>query len=265
MFMKNAVLHGRRLYSNSILNRAIPATFLRGGTSKGLFFKRDDLPVDQSQWKPILLSAMGSPDPVHGRQLNGMGGGVSSLSKVCVVGPPTSEQQRARGADVAYTFVQVGIREPELDFSGNCGNLSSMIGVFAVEEGLCEPRVVELAEEGTTAIAGEEDIVSGKQTPTSSYNYGGIRRGVVRAYNTNTDKYIDTEFPFTTSTRPDLISVMRTMSQVTGLHVVARAWIWALCSRPRRNQIEAPILSFLTPLHYRGHSTLEWHLLALQL
>lgn len=116
---------------------------------------------------------MGSPDPVHGRQLNGMGGGVSSLSKVCVVGPPAAAQ-RARGADVEYTFIQVGIREPELDYSGNCGNLSSMIGVFAVDEGLCAPRLLIQHSGGEGGC--------------------GMQRGVVRAYNTNTEKLVDTTF-----------------------------------------------------------------------
>lgn len=66
----------------------LPALFMRGGTSKALVFRIDDLPSDRWVWDPIFLSAMGAPDP-YGRQLDGMGGGVSSLSKVCVVGPPT--------------------------------------------------------------------------------------------------------------------------------------------------------------------------------
>ena len=63
----------------------IPASFIRGGTSKAVFFRREHLPADREAWAPIFLAALGSPDP-YGRQLNGMGGGLSSLSKVCVVG-----------------------------------------------------------------------------------------------------------------------------------------------------------------------------------
>ncbi|KIP01107.1 hypothetical protein PHLGIDRAFT_123660, partial [Phlebiopsis gigantea 11061_1 CR5-6] len=137
----------------------ISASYLRGGTSKGIFLHRRDLPADPAAWKPILLGLMGSPDPAHGRQLDGMGGGVSSLSKVCVVQPP-DPAQRARGIDVVYTFVQVGIRDAAIDLSGNCGNLSSMIGVFALDEGL--------------AAAGPAARAAGLAT--------------VRALNTNTDK-----------------------------------------------------------------------------
>ncbi|KZV64507.1 DUF453-domain-containing protein [Peniophora sp. CONT] len=140
----------------------LPASFLRGGTSKGVFINRAHLPAEQAQWDRILLGLMGSPDAQYGRQLNGMGGGISSLSKVCVVGPPPSSA--AREVDVEYTFVQVGIRDEQLDYSGNCGNLSSMIGVFAVDQGLCAPRVK-----------------------------GGL--GTVRSLNTNTNKIIETTFP----------------------------------------------------------------------
>ena len=110
--------------------RKLPAAFIRGGTSKALVFHRRDLPEDRAQWDSLFLRAMGSPDR-YGRQLDGMGGGVSSLSKVCVVGPPS------RGdADVDYTFVQVQVKEARCDFSGNCGNMSAAIGPFAVDEGL---------------------------------------------------------------------------------------------------------------------------------
>jgi len=108
---------------------------------------------------------MGSPDAQHGRQLNGMGGGVSSLSKICVVGSP-SETQKAARIDVEYTFAQVGIRDSLIDYSGNCGNLSSMIGVFAVDEGICAPRV----------------------------SHGSKMTGTVHTFNTNTNKRIDNTF-----------------------------------------------------------------------
>ena len=76
----------------------LPALFMRGGTSNGLVFDIRDLPEDRTRWDAIFLAAMGSPDP-YGRQLDGMGGGVSSLSKVCVLGPPTRDD-----ADIDYTF-----------------------------------------------------------------------------------------------------------------------------------------------------------------
>ena len=108
----------------------LPAVFMRGGTSKALMFHLRDLPADRATWDKLFLTAMGSPDP-HGRQLNGMGGGVSSLSKVCVLGPPTRPD-----ADLDYTFAQILVTEERVDYSGNCGNMSSAVGPFAVEEGL---------------------------------------------------------------------------------------------------------------------------------
>jgi len=108
----------------------IPAVFMRGGTSKAVMFREDKLPSDRSLWDRIFAAALGSPDP-NGRQLDGMGGGLSSLSKVCVIGPSSRPD-----ADVDYTFAQVLIRNGAVDYSGNCGNMSSAVGPFAVDEGL---------------------------------------------------------------------------------------------------------------------------------
>ena len=109
---------------------SLPAVFVRAGTSKGLLFHQRDLPADRAAWAPLFLAAMGSPDP-YGRQLDGMGGGLSSLSKVCVIGPSSRPD-----ADVDYTFAQVLIKESLVDFQPLCGNMSAAIGPFAVDEGL---------------------------------------------------------------------------------------------------------------------------------
>ncbi len=108
----------------------IPAVFMRGGSSKGVFFHRKDLPEDRARRDAIFLSVLGSPDP-YGRQLDGMGGGISSLSKAVIIGPPTHPD-----ADVDYLFAQVAVDRPLVDWSSNCGNLSSAVGPFAVDEGL---------------------------------------------------------------------------------------------------------------------------------
>jgi 2-methylaconitate cis-trans-isomerase PrpF len=108
----------------------IRAVFMRGGTSNAIVFHQKDLPADRRQWDEIFLAAIGSPDP-YGRQLDGMGGGISSLSKVCVVGPSSRPD-----ADIDYTFAQVQVKEAKVDYSGNCGNMSSAMGPFAVDEGL---------------------------------------------------------------------------------------------------------------------------------
>jgi len=123
-----------------VAQQALPAYFMRGGTSKALMLLRADLPAEQSQWAPIFLAMMGSPDQ-YGRQLNGMGGGISSLSKVCVIGPSTHPE-----ADVDYTFAQVAVREAHVDYRGNCGNMSAAVGPFAVHKGLVA------AQEGETTV-----------------------------------------------------------------------------------------------------------------
>ena len=134
----------------------IPAVFMRGGTSNAVVFHARDLPRDRALWDEIFLAAIGSPDP-YGRQLDGMGGGVSSLSKVCVVGPATRDD-----ADIDYTFAQVQVKEAKVEYGANCGNMSSAMGPFAVDEGLLK--------------------VSG-------------REALVRVHNTNTKKIIWSRFP----------------------------------------------------------------------
>ena len=117
------------------MTRWIDAAFVRGGTSKGLFFRAADLPSvgdgeERTAWDRIFTSAMGSPD-AFGRQLDGMGGGISSLSKVMVVSASDRD-----GVDLDYTFAQVEIAEAAVDYSGNCGNLSSGVVPFALLTGL---------------------------------------------------------------------------------------------------------------------------------
>jgi 2-methylaconitate cis-trans-isomerase PrpF len=116
------------------MQRRIRAVFVRGGTSRALVFHRCDLPGDRAAWDPIFLAALGSPDP-GGRQLDGLGGGISSLSKVAVVGPPSRPD-----ADVDYTFGQVEVTRAAVDYRGNCGNISSAIGPFAIDEALVPAR-----------------------------------------------------------------------------------------------------------------------------
>lgn len=108
----------------------IRTTLMRGGTSKGLFFHERDLPADPAERDAFILAAYGSPDP-YGRQIDGVGGAASSTSKVAIIGDGS-----AHGVDVTYEFGQVGIDRPLIDRRGNCGNISSAVGPFAVDEGL---------------------------------------------------------------------------------------------------------------------------------
>lgn len=138
-------------------NARLRAVFMRGGTSKAVMFRRDDLPADPKAWDPIFLAVVGSPDP-NGRQLDGMGGGISSLSKICVVGRSSRSD-----ADVDYTFAQIGVRDSFVDYGANCGNMSSAVGPFALDEGLVAP-------------------------PTGN-------EAAIRIHNTNTSKIIVARFP----------------------------------------------------------------------
>ncbi len=159
--------------------RAIPAVFMRGGTSKGLFFHARDLPPEGEARDRVLLSAMGSPDP-HGRQLDGMGGGISSLSKVIVVAPSSHTD-----AVLDYSFGQVAVDRKIIDWRSNCGNLTSAVGPFAVDEGLVDVADGEVAlclhhstsgalvharfevAEGRTRVAGDFELhgVAGEGAP----------------------------------------------------------------------------------------------------
>src|SRR5205823_11409215 len=108
----------------------IPAVFMRGGTSRAIFFRREDLPDDLERQDRIFLAALGSPDP-YGRQLDGLGGGYSSVSKIAVIGPPSRAD-----VEVDYTFAQVDVPSMRVDRKGNCGNISSAVGPYAIDEGL---------------------------------------------------------------------------------------------------------------------------------
>lgn len=116
----------------------IPATYMRGGTSKGVFFRLQDLPLAAQQpgtaRDNFLLRVIGSPDP-YGKQTDGMGGATSSTSKTVILSPATVADH-----DVDYLFGQVSIDKPFIDWSGNCGNLTAAVGAFAISTGLIAPE-----------------------------------------------------------------------------------------------------------------------------
>jgi len=118
----------------------IPATYMRGGTSKGVFFRLQDLPapaqVPGRARDALLLRVIGSPDP-YGKQTDGMGGATSSTSKVVIL-----SKASVPGHDVDYLYGQVPIDGDFIDWSGNCGNLSSAVGPFAIAQGLVDPARV---------------------------------------------------------------------------------------------------------------------------
>ncbi|WP_434681211.1 2-methylaconitate cis-trans isomerase PrpF [Pseudomonas sp. R1-18] len=126
----------------------IPATYMRGGTSKGVFFRLDDLPqaaqVPGAARDALLLRVIGSPDPYE-KQIDGMGGATSSTSKAVILSRSTKA-----GHDVDYLFGQVSIDKPFVDWSGNCGNLSAAVGSFAISSGLVDAE--RIAHDGIATV-----------------------------------------------------------------------------------------------------------------
>lgn len=126
----------------------IPATYMRGGTSKGVFFRLEDLPPAAQVPGPardaLLLRVIGSPDP-YGKHTDGMGGATSSTSKVVILAPSSRPDH-----DVDYLFGQVSIDAPFVDWSGNCGNLSAAVGAFAISSGLVS--TARVPRDGTAVV-----------------------------------------------------------------------------------------------------------------
>lgn len=149
------------------MQTAIPCTAMRGGTSKGLYFRADDLPADKETRDRVLLAAMGSPDV---RQIDGMGGAHPLTSKVAIVSPASRPD-----ADVDYLFQQVMVDEARVDGSQNCGNLLAGIGPFAIEHGLVKAKDgvtdVRISMLNTRSIA-----VARIQTPGGKVRYDGEAR-----------------------------------------------------------------------------------------
>lgn len=142
----------------------LPVSILRGGTSKGVYLLETDLPADHDAWEPLLLRLMGSPDK---KQIDGLGGSQSVTSKVAIV-----KKSDRPDADVDYTFAQVSVDKPLVSYKGNCGNISSGVGPFAIEKGLVE------AKDGTTSVRiyntnTDKIIISDVQTPGGEVAYSG--------------------------------------------------------------------------------------------
>jgi len=159
----------------------IPATYMRGGTSKGVFFRLQDLPEAAQQPGPardkLLLRVIGSPDP-YGKQIDGMGGATSSTSKSVIVAKSTKPDH-----DVDYLFGQVAIDKAFVDWSGNCGNLSSAVGSFAIQGGLVDQARIPQngmatvriwqANIGKTIIA-HVPVTNGEVQETGDFELDGV-------------------------------------------------------------------------------------------
>lgn len=146
------------------MQTAIPAIFMRGGTSRGLYFNKADLPEDRSLWDGILLAAFGSPDP---RQVDGVGGTTSVTSKTCIISPSERED-----CDVDYFFAQVSVNDASVDYGPTCGNMLAGVGPYAIETGMVA------AENGETRVRIHQVNTGGKveaviQTPGGHVEFEG--------------------------------------------------------------------------------------------
>jgi len=151
----------------------ITAVYMRGGSSKAVFFMEKDLPSDPESRDRVILAAFGSPDP-NARQIDGMGGAVSTTSKVAIISP-----SKVPGTDVNYNFGQVSVTAPLIDYKGNCGNISSAVGPFAIDEGLVsaqEPMTtVRIWQENTKkVIIAEVPVKDKKHQVEGNYSIDGV-------------------------------------------------------------------------------------------
>lgn len=149
---------------------AIRCAIVRGGTSKGVFIRENDLPADPELRRRVILAIYGSPDL---RQIDGLGGADTLTSKLAIIGPSTRPD-----ADVDYTFGQVSIPTPFVDFKGNCGNISSAVGPYAIDEGLVRPvepvTTVRIHLTNSDSIlTAEVPVVRGKAAVTGDFAIDG--------------------------------------------------------------------------------------------
>ena len=155
----------------------IKATYYRGGTSKGVFFQKKDLPTtDEKELNKLFLKIIGSPDP-NGRQLNGMGGGVSSVSKCVIINPSERDD-----ADVDYNFIQIAIDQPVAEWNNNCGNLSGAVGPYAIQEGIIKPKEgenkIRIYQVNTDKIIHATfNVKDGKPEIEGNYSIAGVYGG----------------------------------------------------------------------------------------
>ncbi|WP_316863238.1 PrpF domain-containing protein [uncultured Cohaesibacter sp.] len=154
-------------------NGTLKAAFCRGGTSKAVLFNGADLPEDRASRDRIFLHVLGSPD-AYGRQLDGMGGGLSSLSKVVIV-----ERSARTDADLDYTFVQIAVDKPVADYGAMCGNMASAVGPFAIDEGIikAEDGLVKVRIHNTNTkklFDARFEVANGKTVEVGDFSIPGI-------------------------------------------------------------------------------------------
>ncbi|UGQ13375.1 hypothetical protein LO772_07140 [Yinghuangia sp. ASG 101] len=225
---------------------AIPAVLMRGGTSKGVFVRAEHLPPPGPERDDLLLRVMGSPDAT---QIDGMGGTFSSTSKVVVVEPGGPDE-------LTYWFAQIGVDRPIVDWSGNCGNLTSAVGPYAVDEGLVrvtEPVTRLRLRNGNTGVTIEAEVpvADGRAATTGDLAIAGVPgtgAPVVTRYLDPGGAVLGATFP--TGSRVDEIDVDGTRVRVS---VVDVSHPYAFV---RATDVGLPDESRLTPAELNGDAGL---------
>ncbi|KAH8708652.1 PrpF protein [Phaeosphaeriaceae sp. PMI808] len=195
-FLVNRLLFLRSMYStvarSTPIQKPIEASYYRGGTSRAVIIQPRHLPRDRAKWSKIFSQIMGSGDP-YGRQLDGMGAGISSLSKICLVEPyrkhkagsnKSAKDRDDHLVDIDYTFVGLGIEMNEVDVAGNCGNMSSAIGPYAYNAGMLTRQIyaqgdgivtVKIRNTNTGKIIDLTfEVVSGQAAVVGNYSIDGV-------------------------------------------------------------------------------------------
>ena len=240
----------------------IPALYMRGGTSKGVFLREQDIPSDGVARDRLLLRAMGSPDSC-GTQMDGMGGGTSSTSKVMVVGGDGDAQ-------VNYSFGQVAIDRGVIDWSGSCGNLAAAVGAFALWRGLVRVQDSRLAQlllvnrNNGSRIEAEIPVQNGKPIEEGEFELDGvafpgaeIRLAFLANENNDAEPVFAKGSPLVMLEVPGLGEIAATLVMAGNPTVIVEATALGLCGdeTQRRVNEDGPLLERLERV--RAHAAVE--------
>jgi methylitaconate Delta-isomerase len=228
--------------------RQIRCVLMRGGTSKAVFLRESDLPIDEVERNSAILSIFGSPDR---RQIDGLGGADPLTSKLAIIGPVRTTEPRAAGTHLTYTFGQVEIAHPEIDWLSLCGNISSAVGAFAVYEGYvtpCEPmtQVRVFNTNLSRVLTIEVPVKDGRPLEQGNYSVPGVPGTGARILidfsdtaGAATGALLPTGRPVDRLDVPDVGEIDVSLVDIGNAHVFVRASDLGLCGTEGAAQLDA--------------------------
>jgi methylitaconate Delta-isomerase len=228
--------------------RQIRCVLMRGGTSKAVFLRESDLPIDEVERNSAILSIFGSPDR---RQIDGLGGADPLTSKLAIIGPVRTTEPRAAGTHLTYTFGQVEIAHPEIDWLSLCGNISSAVGAFAVYEGYvtpCEPmtQVRVFNTNLSRVLTIEVPVKDGRPLEQGNYSVPGVPGTGARILidfsdtaGAATGALLPTGRPVDRLDVPDVGEIDVSLVDIGNAHVFVRASDLGLCGTGGAAQLDA--------------------------